>query len=74
MMRFPNAFLRAAAPCLLAFALIGFVCALGLDWKAFSRNAMIALTIALFGLGLALVFSAAWQPRGQFPEVAQTAP
>ena len=58
----------------LAFALIGFVCALGLDWKAFSRNAMIALTIALFGLGLALVFSAAWQPRGQFPEVAQTAP
>jgi fatty-acyl-CoA synthase len=51
----------------LALALIGFVGALALDWKAFGRNAVIALSVALIGLGAALVLTSVWQPRGSFP-------
>jgi len=53
----------------LAAALIGFVAALALDWKALGRNAIIALAAALIGLGAAMVLTSVWQPRGAFPVV-----
>jgi fatty-acyl-CoA synthase len=54
----------------LALAVIGLVASLGLDWKTFGSRASVALAVALIGLGVALVLTAASSPRGQFPAAA----